>query len=312
MMKKILLGACALFAALSLGFAQDVNEATDLYNNGANALALGDKAGALEYFQKAYNMAKEVGEAGEEIAANCEGVIPSLALQIAKDALKAGDYDTAVTKFEEAKTIAAQFGVDATAAEAESLIPQVYVQKGSQLLKSKDYAGAVEAYNKALELDPNNGRAALYLGQAYERLNDTDKAVEAYTLASTLGQNKTADKQLSKIYLKQANAANKAKNYSAALEAANKSNSYLESPEAYYIAAFANQNLGNNDGAISCFEKYLELKPGASNASAVKFTVAALYQGQKNNAKALEYYKMVENDPTYGAQAQQQIKALSK
>ena len=40
--------------------------------------------------------------------------------------------------------------------------------------------------------------------------------------------------------------------------------------------------------------------------------MAALYQGQKNNAKALEYYKKVQNDPQVGAQAKQQIAALSK
>ena len=44
----------------------------------------------------------------------------------------------------------------------------------------------------------------------------------------------------------------------------------------------------------------------------MKFTIATLYQGQKNNAKAAEYYKMVENDPTYGAEAQKALKALGK
>ncbi len=311
-MKKIVLAVCALFAACSLGFAQDVNEATDLYNEGATALSLGDKTGAFDYFQKAYDLALQCGEAGTDIVANCKNIMPSLSLSIAKDEIKAGNFDTAISKLESTVSLAEKLEDDGSVAEAQSLIPQTYMQKGSALLKSKDFAGAVTAYQKVLELDPDNGRAALYLGQAYQNSGDTDKAVEAYTLASSLGQKKTADKQLSKIYLKQANTANKAKNYSAALEAAVKSNSYLESPEAYYIEAFAYQNTGKVDEAIGAFEKYLALKPGASNASAIKFTIAALYQGQKNNAKALEYYRQVENDPAYGAQAQQQIKALNK
>ena len=63
---------------------------------------------------------------------------------------------------------------------------------------------------------------------------------------------------------------------------------------------------------IKNFEKYLELKPNASNANGIIFTVGALYQGQKNNAKALEFYKKVQNDAKYGAQAKQMIAALSK
>ena len=40
--------------------------------------------------------------------------------------------------------------------------------------------------------------------------------------------------------------------------------------------------------------------------------MAALYQGAKNNAKALEYYKKVQDDPKFGAQAKQMIASLSK
>ena len=65
-------------------------------------------------------------------------------------------------------------------------------------------------------------------------------------------------------------------------------------------------------GLGDLMQKYLELKPTASNANGITFTVAALYQGQKNNAKALEYYKKVQNDPKFGAQAKQMIAALNK
>lgn len=311
-MKKILLSVCAMFAALSLGFAQDVNEATDLYNEGATALNLGDKAGALGYFQKAYEIASACGEAGEELVANCKSIIPSLALSLAKDEIKANNFDSAVAKLGDAAKLAGEFGDESAAAEAQSLIPQAYMQKGNSLLKASDFAGAAAVYEQVLALDSSNSRAALYLGQAYDKIGDEDKAVNAYELASSLGQEKAAGKQLSKMFLKKANAANKAKKFDEALTAATKSNSYVESADAYYIVAIANQNLGKIEDAIGGFEKYINLKPNARNASAVKFTIAALYQGQKNNAKALEYYKQLEGDATYGAQAQQQIKALSK
>lgn len=309
-MKKVLVSICALFAALTIGFAQDVNEATDLYNHGAEAIALGDKTGAMEYFQKAYNLAVECGEAGAEIVANCESIMPSLSLSIAKDALKEGDYEGAVAKLHETVALADKLGADATSVEAQALIPQAFIQKGTKLLKAKEYEAAVEAFQKTIEVDPGNAKAALYIGQAYDKLGNTEKAVESYELAASLGQEKAANKQLSGIFLKKANAANKAKKFAEAIEMADKSNSYLENADACYIAGLAAQNLSKTEKAIASFEKYVELKPGAGNVSAVKFTIATLYQGLKNNAKAIEYYKMVENDPTYGPEAQKQLKAL--
>ena len=311
-MKKVLLSVCALFAALTLGFAQDVNEATDLYNAGAEALTLGNKADALSYFQRAHKLAVELGEAegAAEVAANCESILPTLSLSIAKDALKEGDYDGAVTKLSETVTLAGELGDEETVFEAKALIPQAYIQKGTKALKAKEYEPAAAAFEQAIAVDSTNAKATLYLGQTYDKLGQTDKAVETYELAASLGQEKAANKQLANIFLKKANAANKAKKFADAIANAEKSNSYLETPEACYIAGFASQQSGNEEKAIANFEKYVELKPGAGNAAAIKFTIATLYQGLKNNAKAIEFYKMVENDPTYGAEAQKQLKAL--
>ena len=111
---------------------------------------------------------------------------------------------------------------------------------------------------------------------------------------------------------KEANIAFKAKKLEDAVDAALKANSYAENATAYLIAGQASQKLNKNSNAIEYFEKYLELKPDASNASAITFTIGALYQGMKNNAKALEFYQKVENDAKFGAQAKELIKALSK
>ncbi|MBQ3977505.1 MAG: hypothetical protein II632_01495 [Bacteroidales bacterium] len=96
------------------------------------------------------------------------------------------------------------------------------------------------------------------------------------------------------------------------MKAAGKANDFAENATAYLIAGQASQKLSKNSDAIKNFEKYLELKPTASNAGAITYTVAALYQGAKNNAKALEFYKKIQNDAKFGAQAKQMIAALSK
>ena len=278
-MKKFVYSVCALFAAATISFAQDVNEATDLFNAAVEYLNLGDKTSALENFQKAYDIAKECGEAGQALVDQCESTIPQLALMVAKDYVKAGDYATAVLKAQEASAIAAAMNADAS--EAEALIPNIYMQQGNVLLKAKDYEGAIKAYSANVALKPANGKAYVNMAAAYDRLGQTDKAEENYLLAAANGQEKAANKALGNIYLKKALAANKAKSYDQAIEMANKSISFNETSKAHYIIGLAAQNSNKLELAISAFEKYLELDPTAGNAQDVRTVVDALKKAKK-------------------------------
>lgn len=302
-MRKTIATIITILLTAAICFAQDINTATDLYNNGATALSNGEKASAIEYFQQAMTMASTLGEPGAEIAAKCKEVIPSLVLSIAKDMIKAGEYDAAVAKLGEAAKIAEKFESAEVAAEAVDLVPQVYMQKGGAMLNAKNYAAAADAYKQVLAGDATNGMAALRLGMALTGAGDIDAAIEAYKQAAANGQEKTANKQLSTINLKKAAAALKAKDFAAAVAAAAESNSFVENAQAYQIAGQANQALKKNAEAIENFEKYLGLKPDAKNAGQIAFTIGALYQQAGNKEKAVEFYKKASTDPTYGAEA---------
>ena len=280
-MKKFVYSICALFAAATISFAQDVNEATDLFNAAVEYLNLGDKASALENFQKAYDIAKECGEAGQALVDQCESTIPQLALMLAKDYVKAGDYATAVAKAKEASAIAASMNADSVVAEADALVPNIYMQQGNVLIKAKDYEGAIAAYTSTLALNPTNGKAYINMAAAYDKLGQTDKAEETYLLAAANGQEKAANKALGNIYLKKALAANKAKQFSQAIDLAKKSNSFNESSKAYYIIGLAAQNSNKLDEAIAAFEKYLELEPSAANSQDVRTVVEGLKKAKK-------------------------------
>ena len=280
-MKKFVYSICALFAAATISFAQDVNEATDLFNAAVEYLNLGDKASALENFQKAYDIAKECGEAGQALVDQCESTIPQLALMVAKDYVKAGDYATAVAKAKEASAIAASMNADSVVAEADALVPNIYMQQGNVLIKAKDYEGAIVAYTNTLALNPTNGKAYINMAAAYDKLGQTDKAEETYLLAAANGQEKAANRALGNIYLKKALAANKAKQFSQAIELAKKSNSFNENSKAYYIIGLAAQNSNKLDEAIAAFEKYLELEPSAANSQDVRTVVEGLKKAKK-------------------------------
>lgn len=309
-MKKIFVSLAALFAAAAMMSAQSMADATETAKLANESLSAGEYQTALEGFKEALKMAEACGEDGLELVATCKDIIPKTLNAIAKDLLKDKNYDAALAKFAETVSVAREYGDDETAAKAEELIPQIYMQKGGSLLNAKDFAGAAEAYKKAVELDPDNGIAHLRLGMALDGADRDDEAVEAYKAAAAAGQEKNANAQLGKFYLKRSVASLKAKKYADAVKDAVTSNEYVANPQALQVAGQASQLSGKNADAIKYFEQYLEAAPNAKNAGQIAYTVGALYQQAKNNAKAKEYFSKATSDPKFGADAQKALNSL--
>ena len=102
-MKKVLsILTIATISAISV-FAQDMESATSLYNEGATALNAGDKQTALGYFEEALAQAAIIGPEADELAYNCQRNIPTLLNAIGKELAAANDIDSAVVVLNQAK-----------------------------------------------------------------------------------------------------------------------------------------------------------------------------------------------------------------
>ena len=313
-MKKIILAISAL--ALSLGLsAQDLATATATYNSGAEALTMGNKTGALEYFQKALAMAESLGDEGADVVANCKNAIPSVMLSIGKELYNNKDFDGAVEKMKAAAEKAKEYGNEEVSAEIEDLLPKVLVTKvkdaADAAFKAKDVAGAIAGYKEVLAADSTNAVSALRLGQLLSGTN-LEEAEKYLNIAAANGQEANAKQVLGTAYLKKAAAQLKGGKYADAVALAEKANEIKENAQALLIAGQASQKLGKDSNAIAFFEKYLAADPNAKNSNAIAFTVGALFQKAGNKSKAIEYYQKVASDPQFGAQAKQLISALSK
>ncbi len=309
-MKKILVSLAALLAAAAVMSAQNMADATELAKLANDSLSEGNYETALAGFKEALQMAEACGDEGLELAATCRDIIPKTMNAIAKGELQAKNYDAAIAKFQETIAVAQEYGDEETAAKARDLIPQIYMQKGGALLNAKEFEGAAEAYAKVLESDPANGIAALRYGMSLENSGKAAEAEEAYKLAAANGQEKNANAQLGKMYLKRSAASLKAKKYGDAIQEALTSNEYVANPQCLQIAGQASQLSGKNADAIKYFEQYLEAAPDAKNSGQIAYTVGALYQQAKNNAKAKEYFSKAVSDPKFGADAKKALDAL--
>ena len=309
-MKKIfLMIAVAAMTALTVS-AQDIAQATENYNNGAMELNMGNKDAALNYFQTALTMAEALGEEGAEVATNCKNTIPVLMTSIAKDLIKAENFDGALEQLNKTIKTAEGFGAADVVADTKALIPQVLMSKAGNMLNAKNFAGAAEVYQQVVAADTTNGMAALRLGMALGALGKGADAEKAYLLAARHGQEKSALKQLSNTYVKQAAALLKAKNYQGAVDAALKSNEYLENATAMKVAGTAASQLKKNEDAISYLEKYLQLSPNAKDAAQMNYTIAALAQTMGNKEMAKAFYQKIVTDPKFGPTAQEMLKSL--
>lgn len=311
-MKKIIVSIFAIALSAVMMSAQDMGQATETAKNANEALVAKDYATALAGFKEALTLAEACGEEGEELVGTCKGVIPSIVLSIAKNIIKDGDYDEGLAQLAEAVKVATEYSSDDVLEQAETLIPQVKKQKASSLFSAKDFAGAAEAFKEVLAADPTDGASALRLAMSLSNTGDKEGAIAAFEQAAANGQEANANKQLATLYLKDAQALLKANKFAETIEACEKSNSYVESANAYKLAASAATKAKNNTKAIGFYEKYLELSPDAKDAAGIAFTVAALYQQAGNKAKAIEFYNKVAGDAQYGAQAKQQLDALKK
>jgi tetratricopeptide (TPR) repeat protein len=308
-MKKLIATLATLAVALGSAFAQDLAAVTELYNAGAESISI-NKESALKSFEEALKQAEALGEEGQEVVVNCKNIIPNLKLSIAKDLVKASQFDEAIEALKDVEKVAKEYGAEEVEVEAESLIPQIKMSKANGLYKAKDYDAAAAAFQEILDADPTNGNAAFYKGAALVGAGKNAEAIAAFEIAAANGQEANAHKQIGNIYLKDAANALKAKKYADAVAAAAKVNDYTENAQAWQIAGQASQAAGKNNDAIKYFEKYLEAAPTASNAGAIAYTVGALYQGAKNNAKAKEFYNKALSDPKYGAEAKKMLDAL--
>ena len=309
-MKKLLVSIAALFAAAAMLSAQSMAEATETAQLANESLGAGNYETALAGFQEALKMAEACGDEGLELVATCKDIIPKTMNAIAKQLLQDDKLDEAIAKLGETVAVANEYGDEETAEKAQNLIPQVYMKKAGGQLNAKEFEAAAETYAKVLELQPANGVAALRYGMALENANKDAEAIEAYKLAAANGQEKNANSQLGKFYLKRSVENLKAKKYADAVNDANASFELVSNPQALQVAGQASQLGGKNAEAIKYFEQYLEAAPNAKNAGQIAYTVGALYQQAKNNAKAKEFFSKAVTDPKYGADAQKALKAL--
>lgn len=291
-MKKIIAIVFAALVSVAAVYAQDMKKATELAKEANEALTGNDSQNpdyklAIEKFKEAAAEAAQCTEEGaDELVAICKKGHAMAQNAYAQALYKEGKLEEAIVQTVETIKVAEENGEDEIKDKAVFFKHALHQALANAKLKAasaeKDASSKAAAYKAALAQldevlagDPDSGVAYLQKGQVLGALGQKDAAVEAYAKAATLGQEKQANKQLATIYLKEAQALNKAQKYADAVNAALKSAEYNPSANAYKIAGIASQKAGDLQGAADYLQKYLDINPNASDAAQMKAAIEA-------------------------------------
>lgn len=290
-MKKIVVFVSAVLVSMGIATAQDFEKATNLAKEGNEALSSGDFKLAVENFKAAAAEASQCAEDGAaDLVANCKKGYVMAQNAYSQALYKEGKLEEAIAQAVETVKAAAENGEAEIGEKAAAFKLQLHQAIANSKMKAAsaaaDASAKVSAYKEALaNLDeviaaaPETAKAYLQKGQIYGALGQKEAAVEAFVKAKELGLEEQANKQLSTIYLKEAQAMSKAQKYADAISAALKSAEYSANGNAYKIAGVAAGKSADYKSAVQYLEKYLELTPNAKDAEQMKAAIAA-YKAQ--------------------------------
>ena len=312
-MKKLVLILSSAFISFSVMSAQDLESATNAYNEGATALNDGNYQLAIEKFESALTMAAAIGSDADELAANCKKTIPALYIQIAKGLINDKNYAEALSSLETASAKAGEYAQEESIQEAKEITAVVYLAQGQGELKDKDFAGAADHFQKAAEADPSNGQAWLLLGQSAVRSGDENAAFAAFDKAKELGLGDKVEKEMAKYYYGVSVASYKAKKFTEAYEAGVKASSYNapEGVKALSIAGKAAYAAKKYAETVDCLTKYIAGNPQAKDMNQTLYQIADSLEKLGKKSDACGYFKQIPaSDANFGAYAAGKIKEL--
>lgn len=301
--------------------AQDINEAVEFFNQGAEASNEGSIQEAISLFQQCIDVCNEIGPDADHQRIKTEALMPTLYLQLGTQQVKNKKYNEALVNLKTSYNLANEYNDIVTAEKAGSVIPQLHYQLGGAYYKAEKYDKALEEYNSAIEFDTAYAKAYYMKGMVYKKLDKdaelkiaVDKAIE---VANAEGDKKvlTASIKLGRSYfLSKGNKAKEAGNYAQAVEYLSQSVSYdSENTTALYLLTVVYNQLSNFDEAIKAGTSALDYEDDDITKTAkIYYELASAYKETSQNDKACEAYRKAAGNSAYAEAAKYQMEHVLK
>ena len=216
-----------------------------------------------------------------------------------------GNYETAVTRFEEAREIAQQLELGDIVQKIESNLINSLKNAGSADLKQENYEQALAHFAKVLEYDDNDPSVYHNRGIAYFSMDSTDAALGSMQTAIKVG-NETGNTRVAGMatervrghFLNLASQALNADNLSSsqistALDALDDMENYVDpNAQSLFYRSLALFEQGNLQEAIQTAQQGLDMHDGSrSDAAKFYFVIAESQMQSGSQSQACETFK---------------------
>jgi len=300
----------SLLMIVSISSGQTLKEATEAFNNGVSAKQENNLDEAIAYFNQCLEICSKLGTAdsleAENIIIQIESNLPKMYYQVAMDLYKDKKLDEAIEKFVETSKVANKYDDQSTSQRAVKVVPQLYYQRAGNKYDNDDFKGALEDYNKAIELKPEYDKAFYMKSLVCKKLDDEEGFLESTRKAIEFAGNNNnesvgskAKESGSKYFLMKGDEAKSAEKYAEAKKYINLAIEFdSESPVAYYLLSFVDNQLNNYDNAIEAANKALTYENDVPEEKArIYYELANALKEKGENGKACNAYKKA----AYGA-----------
>ena len=165
------------------------------------------------------------------------------------------------------------------AIELEPNFDEAWYNKALTLQGIGRYDEALDAYNTALEMDPENSAFYQNMGSIWASKGDVDKAREFYEKAASLAKDLSPRDAATNYYNMGVTYINSGSNEEAkaALEQAIQIDP--THGESHYQLGVVLLGMGDLEGAINIWKKYLEVSPDGPNAPTAEELIKSLSEG---------------------------------
>ena len=283
----------------SAAFAQTAEEAATIFNEGVE-LNKTNVAEAIVKFEKAIEIASQVGEEADDVKNQIIAILPGLYFNKATGLLGEAKYAEAITAFEETIKCAEKYNNEDNLSKAKDAIGQVYFVQAGNAIKEKKFDEAIGLFDKGLEINPNNSEALFLKGGALLNAGKVDESIVLYDgllKQATEAENEEDIVKIKKImsaaYLSKASVALKAKKNAEAQASLEKCVEYGDNANAYTQLASLYNTQKLHDKTIVAATKALELRKSesADKKANINFFLGSAYQAKENTEKACAAFK---------------------
>jgi tetratricopeptide (TPR) repeat protein len=269
-------------------YAQTKNDVVTAYNEGAKA-AQTDAVTAISAFEKAINLADQVGTEAAELKEKATKVLPGLYIKVAIAAVTEKKPAQEIIKSAKtASAISEKYGTATHKENAAKLMVQGYNILATNYFSQNDLNNALLAFDSLLAINPGYvnaiyNKALIYIKQnnadAYEQTIDI--YIEKLKSVNDTAKIKQASKQALEYFRGAGSKANQSDKSDEALVLLNKAAKYGDDKDLFYYFADVYNKKKNYSSGAEYAKRGLDLETGAAEAKAKFWFQLGLAQAGK-------------------------------